>query len=139
MSAARPEKFTQSTFNLKKGKTMRTLLPILLICLLAPAAAVLAQNTPSASAAAAETNPISAVTQMIYAALMEFVFQPPETAPQRNSSFKPAGLVRTFGKLLGNIADAQSATCSAVREKNRAANVAKTKAPPELIAGLNRG
>src|SRR5688572_23878899 len=103
MSAARRQTFTQSTFNLKKGKTMRTLLPILLICLLAPAAVALAQNTSPASAVAAEANPISAVTQMIYAALMEFVFQPPEARPERNYSFKPANVVRTFGKLLGNI------------------------------------
>lgn len=118
---------------------MRTRLSIVLICLLAPATVALAQNTPPASPVAAQANPLSAATQMIYAALMEFVFRDPETAPEKNYSFRPSDLVRPFGKILGNIAEAQFTTCPAVREKNRAAKVARTKAPPELIAGLRRG
>jgi uncharacterized damage-inducible protein DinB len=58
--------------------------------------------------------------------------------PEENYSFKPVDSVRTYGQLVGHLADAQYLFCSiALGEKNPGLNIEKTKtSKADLIAAL---
>jgi uncharacterized damage-inducible protein DinB len=61
--------------------------------------------------------------------------------PEDNYSFKPTPDVRTFGQLVGHVADASIMFCSQVLgEANPAKNIEKTKtAKADLVAALKDG
>src|SRR5687768_8851072 len=83
------------------GKSMRSLLPALLLCLIAPAAIVLAQDKP---AAAAQDNPLSAFNKRSYGQIKDWVLRSAEKMPQENYNFKPAESVRSYGQIVGHVA-----------------------------------
>ena len=62
-----------------------------------------------------------------------------EKMPEENFSFKPTPEVRSYGQILGHIADAQYLFCSAViGEKNPAPGIEKSKtSKADLVAALN--
>lgn len=117
---------------------MRTLQQAVLICLLAPAAVALAQDNPPSAAAASPANPLSAHNRMVYAGVKAILLRSAEKMPEENYSFKPTEAVRSYGQILGHVADSQYAFCSAVLgEKNPAPKVEKTKTSKvDLIAAL---
>lgn len=104
---------------------MRTRL--LLLCLLIPATAALAEERPQ-----------KAFNQKAYQFLKEVVLRSAERMPEESYAFKPVDTVRTFGQLIGHVADSQYAICSiALGEKNPSPKVEKTKSSKaELIAAL---
>ena len=106
---------------------LRTLRSALLICLLAPAAAALAED-----------NPLSAYNKHLYSGVQALLLGAAERVPEENYSFKPTDAVRSFGGILGHVADAQYLFCSVVLgEKNPAPKIEKTKtSKPDLIAAL---
>ncbi|HEX4961621.1 MAG TPA: DinB family protein [Thermoanaerobaculia bacterium] len=106
---------------------VRTLLPALLICLLAPAAVASAQD-----------NPLSAWNKTVYGGVKKILLRTAEKVPEENYSFKPTEAVRSFGQILGHVADAQYMFCSIVLgEKNPAPKVEETKtSKADLIAAL---
>ncbi len=118
---------------------MRALLAILLICLLAPAAVVLAEDQPPAAAVAAAESVLTEHSKGVYAGLKAILLRSAEKMPEENYAFKPTDTVRSFGQIVGHVADAQYLFCSVVRgEKNPARNVEKTTtSKAELIAALN--
>ena len=61
-----------------------------------------------------------------------------EKMPEENYSFKPADTVRSFGQIIGHVADAQYLFCSiALGEKNPGLKIEQTKASKaDLIAAL---
>lgn len=107
---------------------MRTLVSMLLLCLLAPAPVALADE-----------NPLSAHNRHLYGGVRQILVRTAEKMPEENYGFKPADSVRTFGQIVGHIADAQYAFCSAVLgEKNPAPKIEKTKtAKADLVAALS--
>jgi uncharacterized damage-inducible protein DinB len=120
---------------------------ILLICLLAPAAVVFAQDKLAtvasiqdkpAAAASAQDNPLSGFNKRAYGQLKNWLLSSAEKMPEENYNFKPTESVRSFGQILGHVADAQYLFCSAVLgEKNPALNIEKTKtSKADLIAAL---
>jgi uncharacterized damage-inducible protein DinB len=116
----------------------RTLLRILLICVLAPTAAALAQeNTPTAAVAPPD-NPLSAHNRLIYRGTKAILLRSAEKMPEENYNFKPTDAVRSFGQVVGHVADSQYAFCSVVLgEKNPAPKVEKTKtSKADLVAAL---
>jgi uncharacterized damage-inducible protein DinB len=124
---------------------MRTL--TLLICLLALAAVCSAQDKPAAVAppqdkpaaiAAPPEGPFSAFNKRAYGFLKDVVLRSAEKMPEENYSFKPTEAVRSFGQVLGHVADAQYLFCSKVRgEENPAPKVEQTKtSKADLIAAL---
>jgi uncharacterized damage-inducible protein DinB len=118
---------------------MRTILRALLICVLAPTAAAMAQgNPPPAAAAAPPSNPLSAHNKTIYGGVKMILLRSAEKMPEENYSFKPTDGVRTFGQVLGHVADSQYAFCSRVLgEKNPAPKIEETKTSKgDLIAAL---
>ncbi len=124
---------------------MRKLLPIFLTCLLAPAAVVMAQEgppkavaAPTPVAAAAQIDPLSKFNKRAYGQVKDWVLRSAEKVPEENYSYKPTEAVRSFGQLIGHVADAQYLFCSAVHgEKNPALKIEQTKtSKADLIAAL---
>jgi uncharacterized damage-inducible protein DinB len=101
---------------------MRTLV----ICLLASGAAF------------AQDRPLSAFNQRAYGQIKTWLLASAEKMPESNYAFKPTESVRSFGQLIGHVADAQYLFCSAaLGEKPPAPNIEKTKtSKADLIAGL---
>ncbi|MFN7994973.1 MAG: DinB family protein [Bryobacteraceae bacterium] len=102
---------------------MRTLL----ICLLASAAAGLAQE-----------NPLTTFNKGAYGRLKMILLRSAEKMPEENYAFKPTDSVRSFGQIVGHVADAQYLFCSIeLGEKNPAPKIEKTKSSKtDLIASL---
>lgn len=104
---------------------MRTL--TLLMCLLAPAAVARSQD-----------NPLSAYNKHAYGGVKNILLRSAEKVPQENYNFKPTDAVRSFGQIIGHVADAQYLFCSIVLgEKNPAPKIEQTKtSKADLIAAL---
>ena len=98
-----------------------------LICLLALPAAALAQD-----------NPLSTFNKGAYARVKDILLRSAEKMPEENYKFKPTEAVRSYGQIVGHVADAQFSFCSiALGEKNPAPNIEKTKtSKADLIAAL---
>lgn len=89
----------------------------LLVCLLAPAAVAMAQD-----------NPLSAFNKRAYGQVKLWILASAEKMPAESYAYKPTDSVRSFGQLVGHVADAQYIFCSPVLgEKNPALNVEKSK------------
>ena len=102
---------------------MRTLL----ICLLAPALAAVAQD-----------DPLSGFERRAYGQLKTWLLSSAEKMPQENYGYKPTDAVRGFGQLLGHVADSQYMFCSSVLgEKNPAPKIEQTRtSKADLISAL---
>jgi uncharacterized damage-inducible protein DinB len=128
-------------------RSVRSFLPALLTCIVAPAAAVFAQATPPAPAPAPaprvafvlpKENVVPAWNQYMYTQLTGIVLRSAEKMPEENYGFKPTDSVRSYGQILGHIADAQYAFCSiALGEKNPMPKNEQTKtSKADLTAAL---
>ena len=117
----------------------RRFLRTLLISVLAPVAGALAQDNPAPSAAAPSKDPYTTHGKGLYAGLKAIMVRSAEKMPEENYGFRPTEEVRTFGQILGHVADAQYIFCSRVRgEKNPALKIEETKtSKAALIAALN--
>jgi uncharacterized damage-inducible protein DinB len=95
--------------------------------------AVLAQ-TP----AAAPSNPITASEKGVYGFVSGTVIAAAEKMPEENYSFKPTPDVRSFGQLVGHVADSQGFFCAtAAGETPTPKNIEKTKtSKADLVAAL---
>jgi len=116
---------------------MRKMLSVVLLCVVASATAVWGQEKPSA-APSTSANPLSSFNKDTYSRIKAIILQSAEKMPEENFSFKPTEAVRSYGQILGHIADAQYVFCSSVlEEKNPSPKVEQTKkTKPELIAAL---
>ncbi len=105
----------------------RTLLRALLICLLAPSAVALAEDRP-----------LNAFSVRAYGYLKDVLLRSAEKMPEDNYNFKPTEAVRSFGQVLGHVADSQYMFCSVVLgEKNPDLKIEKTKtSKADLIAAI---
>ena len=112
------------------------ILPALLICLLATR--VLAQETAPAAAPTAPGNALSANNRFLYRMLKAVMLRAAEKMPEESYGFKPVDSVRSYGQILGHIADAQYAFCSiALGEKNPTPRNEQTKtSKADLTAAL---
>jgi uncharacterized damage-inducible protein DinB len=118
---------------------MRTLVPTLLICLLAPAASALAGETPaSASSKPALDNPPVPFNKLAYGFVKANLLRSAEKMPEENYGFKPTEAVRSFGQIIGHVADSQYYFCSVARgEKNPGLKIEQTKSSKaDLVAAL---
>lgn len=115
----------------------RTFTRALLIFLLAPAAVALAQGSPP-PAAAPQKNPLAAQNKSLYGGEKQILLRSAEKMPEENYGFKPTNTVRSYGQIIGHLADSQYAFCSVVLgEKNPAPKVEQTKtSKADLIAAL---
>ena len=106
---------------------MRTLTRAFLTFILVPAAFGLAQD-----------NPLSGNAKFLYGGMKAILLRSAEKMPEENYAFKPTDSVRSFGQVLGHVADAQYRFCSIVLgEKNPAPKVEGVKtSKADLIAAL---
>lgn len=100
---------------------------LLLLCLVAPAAVAVAQE-----------NPLSAYNKRVYSGLKNVLLTTAEKVPEESYGWKPTEAVRTFGQVVGHVADSNYLFCSLVLgEPNPALKIEKTKtAKADLIAAL---
>jgi uncharacterized damage-inducible protein DinB len=96
------------------------------ICLLVPVAAWPQQD------------PLSAFTKRVYGFQKDILIRSAEKMPEENYNFKPADTVRSYGQIVGHLADAQYLFCSnALDEKNPGLKIEQTKTSKvDLIAAL---
>ncbi len=86
--------------------------------------------TFAASALQAQTaaNPLSSANKFMYNMIKANIIKSAAKMPEANYSYQPTPDVRTFGQLIGHVADAQYEFCSPVLgDKAPATSVEKTK------------
>src|ERR1700738_3410224 len=93
-----------------------------------------AQSTPPA-------NPITASEKGLYSFVSNAVVGAAQKMPEENYSFKPTPEVRSFGQLVGHVADASYAIgAKAIGEASPAKDIEKTKtSKADLVAALQGG
>jgi uncharacterized damage-inducible protein DinB len=108
-----------------------------LVALMAVPGALLGQEKPQAQAAP-PANPITASEKGFYAFVSGAVVGAAVKMPEENYSFKPTPEIRSFGQLVGHVADASYMFCSqASGETNTPKNIEKTKtSKADLVAAL---
>jgi uncharacterized damage-inducible protein DinB len=100
---------------------------------------------PAQAAAPAQTappaNPITTSERGFYGYVSSAVVGAAQKMPEENYSFKPTPDVRSFGQLVGHVADASYMFCSQVTgEANPAKDIEKTKtSKADLVAALKDG
>ena len=101
-----------------------------------PVALVGQDKSPAQSAPPA--NPITASEKGFYSFVSNAVVGAAQKMPEENYSFKPTPEVRSYGQLVGHVADASYTFCSQViGEANPAKDIEKTKtSKTDLIAAL---
>jgi uncharacterized damage-inducible protein DinB len=112
---------------------MNKRLCFVLVALMTACVAVLAQEQ-----AAAPANPITASEKGFYTVVSGEVIAAAQKMPEESYSFKPTPDVRSFGQLVGHVADAQYGLCStAIGEPNPMKAIEKTKtSKADLVAAL---
>ena len=88
--------------------------------------------------AAPPANPITTSEKGVYGFISGAVVKAAEKMPEENYSFKPTPDVRSFGQLVGHVADAQFGFCAeAMGDANPMKTFEKTKtAKADLVAAL---
>ena len=124
---------------------MKSLFRVVVLCLAVPAGVVVAQDKGAQVKPAQDKptvtaeNPLSAWNKLAYARVKAILQRSAEKMPEENYGFKPVDSVRTYGQIVGHLADAQYLFCSlALGEKNPAPDIEHTKTTKaDLIAALN--
>jgi len=88
------------------------------------------------SGSAFAANPMVAEAKMYYTAIKTNIMKGAEKMPESGYSFKATPEERTYGELIGHIADAQTRICNAATGENRPATAAKLTAKADLVAAL---
>ncbi len=83
-------------------------------------------------------SPFSTFNKFAYAHVKDILLRTAEKVPEGDYNFKPTPEVRSFGQIIGHVADAQYLFCSiALGEKNPAPKIEETKtSKADLIAAL---
>jgi uncharacterized damage-inducible protein DinB len=84
-------------------------------------------------------NPLSAANKAFYMLIRGNIAKAADKMPEESYSFKPTADVRSFGQLVGHVADASYMFCSlAAGEKNPSPGIEKTKtSKADLVKALN--
>lgn len=127
---------------------MKSLLRTVLLCVLAPAMAATAADDPlTASVKAPQENVLVSDSMKLYEGVQKILLRSAELTPEEDYGFRPAESVRTFGQIVGHVADAQYLFCSAVVgeksprpgiEKSRTSKANLIKALKESFAYCDR-
>lgn len=116
----------------------RRILPAVLICFLRPGALTLAQETAPAGAPASPGNVLSANNRFLYRLLKGVMLRSADKMPEESYSFRPTEAVRSFGEIVGDVAESQYLFCSeALGEKKPAPGIERSKpSKADRIAAL---
>src|SRR5579864_354135 len=87
---------------------------------------------------AQDANSLMTDARHAYAEVKNNILKSAEKMPEENYGFKPAPRVRSFGQILGHVAEEQYIYCGSVRGEQKAADVEKTKtSKTDLLAALH--
>jgi len=87
---------------------------------------------------AQDANPLSTEAKQAYSAVKNNILKSAEKMPEENYGFKPAPRVRTFGQILGHVAEEQYFFCGSVKGEQKAADIEKAKtSKADLLAALH--
>src|SRR5580698_6995864 len=73
----------------------------------------------------AQNNPLSAGNKFLYTMIKTDLVKSAQKMPEANYSFKPTPEVRSFGQIVGHLADDQYFFCSTVKGEKKESNVEK--------------
>jgi uncharacterized damage-inducible protein DinB len=87
---------------------------------------------------ASPANPFSTFNKFTYARVKTILVSSAEKMPEENYNFKPTEAVRSYGQIVGHVADAQYTFCSlALGESNPGLKIEQTKTTKaDLVAAL---
>jgi uncharacterized damage-inducible protein DinB len=118
---------------LLQEQTMMRLIAAAMLCvaIAVPAFGQMPKSVPSA-------NPLVDGAKLDYQMVKTFLMKSAEQVPENLYAYKPTPEVRTFGQILGHVAEDNYVICSAVAgEKPPVANIEKTlSAKPDLVKAL---
>ena len=108
----------------------------LLVSILALSAFAQTGGQATTQQAAPNPNPLSAEAKQMYNGVKNNLLKMADKMPEEHYAFKATADVRTFGQLIGHVADSQARTCSAVNGEPKNLNAAAKTAKAELVAAL---
>ena len=91
-----------------------------------------------ASPGPSSQGPFSSYNKIFYARMKTILVSSAEKMPEENYNFRPAARVRTFGQILGHIAQEQYLYfCAPVKGEQKSVDIERTKTTkPDLLAAL---
>jgi len=119
---------------------MKTFVRIVVLCFLVPAGVALAQDKPAQEKPAVKAeNPLTSWNKIAYTRVKGILVRSADKMPEENYGFKPVDTVRSYGQIIGHVADAQYLFCSlALGEKGPGLDIEHTKtSKADLVAALN--
>jgi uncharacterized damage-inducible protein DinB len=119
---------------------MKTFVRMVVLCVLVPAGVEMAQDKAGQEKPGVTAeNPLTSWNKIAYARLKNILARSAEKMPEENYGFKPVDTVRSYGQIVGHLADAQYEFCSmALGEKSPGLDIEHTKtSKADLIAALN--
>jgi len=121
---------------------LHTMASAVVLFLVSTAAFAQDSKTPQASTSKGEqaspANPFSTYNKIFYARMKTILVSSAEKMPEENYNFKPTEAVRSYGQIVGHVADAQYNFCSmALGETNPGLKIEQTKTTKaDLVAAL---
>src|SRR5208337_4838409 len=109
------------------------------VALLYPVTSSFAQSDVQKSQTQAmQVNPLITFNKFVYAGVKGILLRSAEKMPEENYNFKPTDSVRSYGQIIGHLADAQYMFCSIeMGEKNLDPKIEQTKtSKADLITAL---
>lgn len=96
------------------------------------------KSTPESKPQAPQANPFSTFNKIAYTRIKTILVSSAEKMPEENYNFKPTDAVRSYGQIVGHVADAQYNFCSmALGDKNPGSKIEQTKTTKaDLVAAL---
>jgi uncharacterized damage-inducible protein DinB len=118
----------------------RTIASAIVLMLISTVAFAQSNQTPDKKGEQSQPNPnpFSTFNKFAYARVKTILVSSAEKMPEENYNFKPTDAVRSYGQVVGHVADAQYMFCSvALGEKNPGLKIEQTKtAKADLVAAL---
>jgi DinB superfamily len=95
-------------------------------------------NSKGEQASQANPNPFSTYNKIFFTRMKTILVSSAEKMPEENYNFKPTEAVRSYGQIVGHVADAQYTFCSlALGENNPGFKIEQTKTTKaDLVAAL---
>jgi len=84
----------------------------------------------------AQDNPFSGDAKQSYNGIKTTILRAADKMPEENYSFRTVADVRTYGEIIGHIADVQLALCGMVKGEQKQGDAGNKKTKAELISAL---
>jgi uncharacterized damage-inducible protein DinB len=89
-----------------------------------------------AGMAAYAQNPLSTELKQMYGSVKNNLIKMAEKMPEDQYGFKPTTDIRTFGQLIGHVADSQARTCSTLNGEMKNINAGQKTSKADLVAAI---